>query len=256
MGLEVHVAQVGGTAAHHRVVRRQRLVIRQHLARKRASPAAFLHHGHGGAVPWGRGDGVWGAASSPTRPPLRTHSSPSSLKSLPPRSPLLLHSPFNMASLLPAALPFSASLASLSNSDFPTSLPRRAPRPPSPIPSSFLLLFSLSGPLFCRPLLVPHGLLLPPPTPSSPLSFSPASSSLHFPISIAVFPLLTYPVPPHPLSPTPSPLSHPHLADVSPPSPRPVPAPFLFCVSCPSPVFRDKTASEHPCGQETLLKFT
>lgn len=46
VGLEVRVAQVGGTAAHHRVVRRQRLVIRQHLARKRASPAALLYQGH------------------------------------------------------------------------------------------------------------------------------------------------------------------------------------------------------------------
>lgn len=205
MGLEVRVAQVGGTAAHHRVVRRQRLVIRQHLARKRASPAALLHHGHRGAVPWGRGDGVRGAASSPTRPPLRTHSSPSSLKSLPPRSPLLLHSPFNLASLLPAALPFSSPLASFSNSAFPTSLPRRARRPP-PIPSPFLLLFSLRSALRSPPswlhtvssshLPPPHPLflsrfLLPPP----PHLYRRLSSP-HLPSSSPTF--VSYSIPPFP----------------------------------------------------------
>lgn len=46
VGLEVRVAKVCPSAAHHRVVRRQRLVIPLHLARSRACPAALLYHGH------------------------------------------------------------------------------------------------------------------------------------------------------------------------------------------------------------------
>lgn len=46
VGHEVGVAQVSRAAAHHRVVGRQRVVVGQHSAGRRACPAAFLYHGH------------------------------------------------------------------------------------------------------------------------------------------------------------------------------------------------------------------
>lgn len=46
VGHEVGVAQVSRAAAHHRVVWRQRVVVGQHPARRRACPAALLDQGH------------------------------------------------------------------------------------------------------------------------------------------------------------------------------------------------------------------
>lgn len=193
-----------------------------------------------------------------------THSSPCSLKSLPPvSSPPPLSSQPGFSSPCCPALLFLPRFSVKLRSPYVPSPPRPPPSAPHHQPFSPPFLSLLSA--LCRPFLAPHGLLLPPPTPSlhhSSLlppptpSFSPASSSLHLPTSTAVFPLLFYPVPPHPLSPTASPFSHPTWLMFH-PRPRALsPFPFLSCVSCPSPVFRDKTASEHPCGQETLLKFT